>query len=281
MSLQEAKVVARFSTGRVHVMDTDLTQVLPPIAEPDGARKGASKAAKPDIWGAIRHCRSYLDGLAGRESLVRRPDRLSRRGPMPSAEEEHRSRNLASIVQAVAFQTLRSARCADSFNRTFKRRAEALGRAQRLLAQERRPRLRELIEQELSVFAPARRAAVCLEGPDVPLRAEGLATFLLAIHELAWISSRACECARERVSIYWAVDGPRPAPLVSLYWTAFGVDADAEGEEWAFGRELIEWGLPYAMEAKTRLDSSGGCLACTILLPLPEIDPVSPPEILR
>ncbi len=67
------------------------------------------------------------------------------------AELEHRSRNLLSVVQAIAMQTVRRSTSLAEFEREFVRRVEALARVQAVIgnADDRTVDLRELVAAEL------------------------------------------------------------------------------------------------------------------------------------
>lgn len=229
------------------------------------------------VWPLIDRCRNYIDRLERRRvPYAREHGPAAAPGHLPSrSEQQHHAGNLASIIQALAFQTLEANPSPEAFKRVFLRRAGVLARMQKRLQGGRNLCLRETVEAEIATLLQGRLSgSVDLDGPDgVELPREGAAMFALAIHELAVAScGRQLTCgSQERVSVYWALQGPFFAPQVALHWTAFGMDADAADPDWAFGRELILWGLPYALDAGTRLDWSGDCLTCVMRLPVADV----------
>src|SRR5436305_9608176 len=96
-------------------------------------------AASSDEWVGTMTDIDDLRGLQGRQQVL-------------MAELQHRTRNLLSVVQAIANQTLRSSETLDSFKKQFSSRLRAISRVQSLLAQveDHAIDLRDLVTAELS-----------------------------------------------------------------------------------------------------------------------------------
>lgn len=196
-------------------------------------------------------------------------------------EMQHRTRNLITVVEAIAQQTMRATSSMDAFMAQFSIRLSALSRVQGLLSRsERTPiTIGALISLELEALGPhpgVPRAIV--EGPDVRLRKRSVQTLALAIHELATNARKYGALATEsgRLSVTWrierAADG---AACLALEWAETGIEQRldrADPQRFGYGRTLIEKALPYSLSAKTTFEVGDREFRCTITLPLERLD---------
>jgi two-component system CheB/CheR fusion protein len=121
-------------------------------------------------------------------------------------ELHHRTRNLLTVVQAIASLTLGKGGTMKSFTD----RLAALGRAQELLGQQGgRDELDigEVVRVELLAH-PAAEGRVTVSGPAVPLGLERVQALALALHELATNAVKYGALGQEggRLEIGWQVD---------------------------------------------------------------------------
>lgn len=100
------------------------------------------------------------------------------------AEVNHRSKNLLSVVQAVARQT--AAKSPKDFVSSFEQRLMALAKAQDLLVQGewRRVALKDLITAELEHFAALLGRRIILDGPEIAVTPTAAQALGMAFHEL-------------------------------------------------------------------------------------------------
>ena len=193
------------------------------------------------------------------------------------SELQHRTRNLITVVQSVAKQTVQTSQDMPEFAGKFEDRLSALSRVQGLLSQsENMPTtIGALLRMELDALgAEPDQQRIVVEGPDVALRKSTVQTLALALHELATnaLKHGALAVDTGTLSIRWNVvsSGDTPVRLV-LLWIEEGVnqklrnDRDDAG---GFGRRLIEKALPYSHDAQTRYELSDTRLECEIQLPL-------------
>ena len=192
------------------------------------------------------------------------------------AELQHRTRNLITVVEAIAQQTLREAASIETFMARFSIRLRALARVQGLLSRsDRQPiTIGALVRMELDALGPAAIGArTSVAGPEVRLRKRSVQTLALAIHELA---TNACKYGalasdRGRLSVSWRIEEAGDlSRQLALEWAESGLkpglgDADPRG---GYGRTLIERALPYSLSAQTTFELRDEDFRCSIRLPV-------------
>jgi two-component sensor histidine kinase len=188
------------------------------------------------------------------------------------SELQHRTRNLITVVQSIARQTLADAASMEGFRESFEDRLKALSRVQSLLSQrDAEPALLGMVlHMELDALGIDGDSRVTVHGPDIPLKKSAIQVLSLAVHELATNARKygALSTSGGRLDVSWR----RELNKVILEWVERGIptghaqarDAATQG----YGRKLIEQALPYALDAKTKyvLDSDG--LYCSVELPM-------------
>jgi PAS domain S-box-containing protein len=187
-------------------------------------------------------------------------------------ELHHRTRNLLSVVNAIAYQTLSRSTNLEEFAERFYSRIAALGRVQSLVARSEAPDLglRELVETEVKAHAAEGDDRIAIEGPPVALIEKAAETLALALHELATnaVKYGALAKASGKLEVRWKTDH---GPLV-LEWLESGVEIRGQPGR-GYGRELIEVALPFALGARTRFDLRKEGIHCLIELPEHEWNP--------
>ena len=219
--------------------------------------------------------------IAGIAKDVTQPKAASERTQVLVAELQHRTHNLMAVVSALADGTLSGSRSMEDFRQRFRERLAALSRAQRLLSRTKegeRVTFDELIRAELSAHGAVGEEGtgpqVALDGPHgVRLRSSGVQTFALALHELATnaVKYGALSNERGRLSIRWRLQQNDAGQVVRVDWSETGVSHQAGAEPLdrkGFGRELIEWALPYQLGAETTYQIAADGVRCSISVPL-------------
>ena len=183
------------------------------------------------------------------------------------AELQHRTRNLLTVVQSIAQQTLGK----DAKRDAFYTRLAALGRVQSLVsgAMDDRVDLEKIVRMELqAVGAP--EAKVSISGPPTLLDFHLIQTFGLALHELATNATKhgALKAGDGRLDVRWSVV-EAATPRLILDWNESGVAEMPKTIGSGFGRKLIEKALEFTLGANTKLTFGRDGIACHIEVPLP------------
>ncbi|MBO0751849.1 MAG: DUF4118 domain-containing protein, partial [Bradyrhizobiaceae bacterium] len=137
---------------------------------------------------ALERYQELSQRLKEHETALRdREDRLA----VMVAELQHRTRNLISVVGAIADDTIRTSSTLDDFKARYHDRLAVLGRAQGLLYRTReggRVTFDELLNSELaaqSIAVADDHGAVTLDGPaGIGLRSGTVQTLAMVLHEL-------------------------------------------------------------------------------------------------
>ncbi len=192
-------------------------------------------------------------------------------------ELQHRTRNLISVVEAIARETMATTGSVDTFMVEFTTRLAALSRVQGLLSRsEREPiTIRALVRMELAaVGAEAESPRAIVAGPEVRLRKRSVQILALAIHELATNAQKYGALASDdgRLSVRWDVErGTDENACLALEWRETGTKDRldrAAPRRCGYGRTLIEQGLPYTLSAQTEFEFGEDAFRCSIRLPL-------------
>ena len=186
------------------------------------------------------------------------------------AELQHRTRNLLTVVQSIAQQTIGKGGTLEQFTS----RLAALGRVQSLVSRGQTDAvdLGELVRLELDSLGALQDGKVRISGPRLTLPFELLQTFGLAVHELTTNALKygALKQPTGSLLISWEVRQNGKQPLLLFDWNEAGVAIPAPPERRGFGRELIERALGFTTHAKSKLIFGPDGLACHIELALPD-----------
>jgi len=185
-------------------------------------------------------------------------------------ELDHRVKNTLATVQAVADQTLGSARTMEEFGDAFSGRIRALARIHGALAERRSEGLTiaELIELVVGPYRhhPASVLIQC-DGTFVP--SELVRVLGLALHELATNAAKygALSTKDGRVSISSSVDPPTLARL-RIRWEELDGPPVRGPARRGFGIRLIEEAVAYEADGHARLQFPSAGLRCEIEIPI-------------
>jgi PAS domain S-box-containing protein len=193
------------------------------------------------------------------------------------AELQHRTRNLLSVVQSIANQTIRSSSSLEAFGTQFGSRLRALSRVQSLLArvEDQVIDLHALVTAELAAHSEgdAHSSKIKVGGPTVALPPTAAQALGLAIHELATNAVKYGALAQPtgKLEVTWELKARKPTAEVALQWRESGVSMPAVGppRRKGYGSELIERALPYQLSAKTQLEFGSDGVRCAIVVPVP------------
>src|SRR3954452_19592455 len=169
------------------------------------------------------------------------------------AELQHRTRNLLSVVQSLANQTIRSSSSLEAFGTQFGSRLRALSRVQSLLArvEDQVIDLHALVNAELAAHSEDDLATskIKVGGPAVALAPTAAQALGLALHELATNAVKYGALAQPtgKLEVTWELKAKKPTSEIALQWRESGVSMPEGGlaKRKGYGSELIERALPY------------------------------------
>ncbi len=173
-------------------------------------------------------------------------------------ELSHRSKNLLSIVQAIADQTLRNCNDLTEFQNRFDGRLRGLAASNTLLARGdwRGSSLRTLIELQLAPFIGLPSPQLEMRGPKVDLTAEAAQAIGLALHELATNSVKhgALSVPQGRLSISWEADRARGAERLKLDWRERGGPIVTVPKRTGFGHVVMKKMIEQAVQGTVEIN---------------------------
>ncbi len=153
-------------------------------------------------------------------------------------ELNHRVKNTLATVQAIAQQTLRGAKTAESFAEAFQSRLLALSQTHNALtdSQWAGAGLRQILAQELSPYG---RERIQMNGPDVHLPARLALSLGMVFHELATNAAKYGPLSNGgRLLLNWSLtDGGH---RLRFEWRETGGPPAKRPERRGFGSRLIE-----------------------------------------
>jgi PAS domain S-box-containing protein len=170
-------------------------------------------------------------------------------------EVNHRAKNLLSVVQAVARQTIGSdcPRVADRFNR----RIAGLAVSHDLLVKSewRGVAVDDLVCSQLSHFGDLIGSRILLHGSPLNIFAGAAQSIGMALHELATNAGKYGALSKENglVRVTWAVEGDDATRFV-MSWSEHDGPAVEPPAHKGFGHRVLIDMVEYALDATVRLD---------------------------
>jgi two-component sensor histidine kinase/PAS domain-containing protein len=173
-------------------------------------------------------------------------------------ELSHRSKNLLTIVQSIANQSMRHSKDQKDFQNRFSGRLLSLAASNDLLARGdwRGSSLRELIEFQLAPFIDLSSPRLEINGPEVSLAADASQAIGLALHELATnaVKYGALSSSQGRISVLWSVDQPIGAGGLKLDWRERSGPSVTHPKNKGFGHIVIKNMIEQAVRGSVELD---------------------------
>ena len=211
------------------------------IVRPDGRMlwvSGRGRVVARGVDGKAQRTLNIVMDVTERKKAGEHIDLLMR-------EISHRSKNLLSVVQAIAGQTARTAGTLPNFQETFTQRLQGLAASHDLLVQEewRGALLHDLARRQLALFAEAGGSRLTLNGPKAMLTAQAAQAIGLALHELGTnaIKHGAWSVSEGQVEFSWASDPSADDPdRMRLRWVERGGPPVIPPAAKGFGHVVIE-----------------------------------------
>ncbi|MDO9414670.1 sensor histidine kinase [Pararhizobium sp.] len=184
-----------------------------------------------------------------------------------SHELGHRLKNQLAMVQAIASQTLRSARDMPTARRTLSDRIAVLSSAHDTVIQggTGSSKVVELVQQMLALHDDPTASRFRISGPDMKIGSRSSLSMSLILHELATNAAKygALTVPNGLVDIEWGIVGPA-RDRVQLVWKEHGGPAVSKPETEGSGSRLIRAGLAGAADSRVELAYEPDGLRCTV-----------------
>jgi len=167
-------------------------------------------------------------------------------------EVNHRAKNMLSVVQAIAHQTVASN--PEDFVERFSERIQALSANQDLLVRNewKGVEIEDLVQAQLAPFADLVGSRVAVHGPKLHLNPASAQAIGLALHELATNAGKYGALSTDigRVDINWGTDGD----TFTMSWTEREGPPVSPPERRGFGTVVIEAMAERSLDGAVDLD---------------------------
>jgi two-component system CheB/CheR fusion protein len=185
-------------------------------------------------------------------------------------ELNHRVRNILTVVDALARQTLTQTGSPEEFAAAFSGRVRAMGAAYGLVSRESwgEVALRDIIREQLMPHQLGSSDRVDVQGPDILVKPPVALALGLVIHELTTNATKhgSLSQAAGRVAIDWSVES-RSGPRLVLRWTESGGPPAKRPSRKGFGTTLIERELKHTLGGSANYDYGENGLRATLSIP--------------
>jgi two-component sensor histidine kinase len=175
-------------------------------------------------------------------------------------ELNHRVKNMLTVVNAMARQTLASSPTAEDFTDKFIRRIDALGRTHSLLSREQwaNVQLCDVARDSLEPYMVDGKNRVLLNGPPVALDPKSALALGIVFHELATNAIKHGSLSNQdgKVAMSWDFKDDR---LIALQWQESGGPEVRSPTQGGCGSRLIRLELTHELNGEVELiyDVSG------------------------
>ena len=184
-------------------------------------------------------------------------------------ELNHRVKNMLTVVNAMARQTLASNPAPDVFSEKFIRRIDALGRTHALLSREQwgAVQMADIARESLEHYLVEDKKRVVLKGPPVALDPKTAVALGIVFHELATnaVKHGALSNHTGTVSVSWTFDDEQ---AVALQWEENGGPEASPPSRVGFGSRLIKLELTHELHGEVELIYDKCGLRVTMEFPL-------------
>jgi PAS domain S-box-containing protein len=202
------------------------------------------------------HERQAVSNIGTLQDITERKIRVERENLL-MREVNHRAKNMLSVVDAIAHQTI--IRNPDDFIDRFSERIQALSANQDLLVrnQWQGVDVEELVHAQLAPFGELIGSRIAVYGPKLRFKAASAQAVGLALRELATNAGRygALSTDHGRVDVCWGTN----SGTFTMSWTERGGPPVSPPKQRGFGTTVMESMAERSLDGQVRLDylSSG------------------------
>lgn len=188
-------------------------------------------------------------------------------------ELTHRSKNLLTVIHAIARQTAARTRSIDDFLDGFGARLQAIGSSHDLLIADnwKGASLRMLVEQQLESHAENFAGRIAIKGEDVMLKPEAVHNLGLALHELTANAEKYGSLSNSDGDIRIQWDFCEDSANLNFIWQESGGPAVSPPKRSGFGRAMIENVVGKALDGDVTLTFPTKGVRCEIVIPAAQI----------
>jgi two-component sensor histidine kinase/CheY-like chemotaxis protein len=184
-------------------------------------------------------------------------------------ELNHRVKNMLTVVNAMARQTLANSPSPEDFTEKFLRRIDALGRTHSLLSREQwaNVQLRDVARDSMEPYLLDGKNRVLLEGPPVALDPKSALALGIVFHELATNAIKHGSLSNRdgTVAMRWHCRDDRS---IALQWQESGGPEVSPPRRGGFGSRLIHLELTHELNGEVELIYDPSGLKLTASFPL-------------
>jgi two-component sensor histidine kinase/CheY-like chemotaxis protein len=189
-------------------------------------------------------------------------------------EVNHRSKNILSVVMAIAQQTA-AASSPQEFIKRFSSRVQALAVNHDLLVknQWRNIEASELIRGQLAHFGDLLGKRIRIDGPQVRLSSAAAQTVGMVVHELSTntVKYGALSGDEGRIEIAWRIDDDGVEPVFSLRWTEHNGAPIVAPTHRGFGTTVVTKMVEMSLDGEAVLNYSATGLVWRLACPLKNV----------
>lgn len=172
------------------------------------------------------------------------------------AEVNHRSKNILSVVTAIAQQT--AAYTPQDFVKTFSNRVQALAVNHDLLVKNQWKEIDaiELINGQLAHFGDLLGKRIFCEGPGIHLSPAAAQAIGMVVHELSTntVKYGALSGDEGSIEIAWSISQDVTEPIFSMSWSERGKHPIAAPTHRGFGTIVVTKMVEMSLDGETELD---------------------------
>lgn len=198
------------------------------------------------------------------------PQPTNREQPDIRGELAHRYKNLLTVVQSLAQQTLRDGADMEKARAALLGRLQAMRRSMEALAtgEWERGSLREVVRCAMELTEGDVR--ITCRGPDIELGGRALMTLALVLHELQTNAMKygALSCDRGQVELFWKILGGDSGPRLWLQWSETGGPEVEPPERKGFGTRLLCSAAPRTLGGEVVLDHTPEGVTWLLIAPV-------------
>nr|WP_255720335.1 PAS domain-containing protein [Acuticoccus kalidii] len=226
-----------------------------------------------------------VSGVTGASIDITNRKRNEEQMRLVMRELTHRTKNLLTVVIAIARQTSTQSKTVETFVPALIARLRALSAAQDLIVADEWAgvKLGDLVNVLVGQYVPPQSSRVEISGPDVILSPEASQNLGLAIHELAAnaVQFGAFANTAGSLSVTWRVRESTEGDKLEFAWREKGGPAVTEPTTRGFGMTVIERNLSRALRAEVTLAFEEEGLSASIMLPMEGVVPFASPDRIR